>query len=123
MRHLQISGFDGFVLDQKHDDIQSSRTVLPIAYAVRLTFGPLSGFKNLLTAHVSHELHDGVEIGPLLAKRVDGLVVTGRRADRRPPLQTPLAGLPTLYVFSQTDDPEALCLLPDDFGGARLAVG
>jgi LacI family transcriptional regulator, galactose operon repressor len=57
----------------------------------------------------------------LLAKRVDGIVVTGRRADRRPGLQTPLAGLPTLYVFSQTDDPDALCLLPDDFGGARLA--
>jgi LacI family transcriptional regulator len=57
----------------------------------------------------------------LLAKRVDGIVVTGRRADRRPPLQVPLAGLPTLYVFSQTDEPEALCLLPDDFGGARLA--
>jgi LacI family transcriptional regulator len=58
----------------------------------------------------------------LLAKRVDGIVVTGRRADRRPPLQTPLAGLPTLYVFSQTDDPDALCLLPDDFGGAVMAV-
>jgi LacI family transcriptional regulator len=57
----------------------------------------------------------------LLAKRVDGIVVTGRRADRRPPLQLPIAGLPTLYVFSQTDDPDALCLLPDDFGGARLA--
>jgi LacI family transcriptional regulator len=57
----------------------------------------------------------------LLAKRVDGLVVTGRRADRRPPLQTPLGGLPALYVFSQTDDPDALCLLPDDLGGARLA--
>ena len=57
----------------------------------------------------------------LLAKRVDGIVVTGRRADRRPRLQVPIAGLPTLYVFSQTDDPEALCLLPDDYGGARLA--
>jgi LacI family transcriptional regulator len=57
----------------------------------------------------------------LLAKRVDGIVVTGRRADRRPRLQVPLAGLPTLYVFSQTDDPDALCLLPDDFGGAILA--
>ncbi|HLJ71916.1 MAG TPA: LacI family DNA-binding transcriptional regulator [Roseiarcus sp.] len=58
----------------------------------------------------------------LLAKRVDGLVVTGRRADRRPPLQTPLGGLPILYVFSQTDDPDALCLLPDDFGGALTAT-
>ena len=58
----------------------------------------------------------------LLAKRVDGIVVTGRRADRRPRLQTPLGGLPTLYVFSQTDDPDALCLLPDDFGGAFMGA-
>jgi LacI family transcriptional regulator len=64
---------------------------------------------------------EGRHVESLLAKRVDGLVVTGRRADRRPPLQTPLGGLPALYVFSQTDDPEALCLLPDDYGGARLA--
>src|SRR5579872_1688857 len=39
----------------------------------------------------------------LLAKRVDGLVVTGRRADRRPPLHVPVADVPTLYVYSQTD--------------------
>jgi LacI family transcriptional regulator len=56
-----------------------------------------------------------------LAKRVDGIVVTGRRADQRPPLHVPVADVPTLYVYSQTDDPNALCLLPDDHGGARLA--
>jgi LacI family transcriptional regulator len=56
-----------------------------------------------------------------LAKRVDGIVVTGRRADQRAPLQVPLADVPTLYVYSQTDDPNALCLLPDDHGGALLA--
>jgi LacI family transcriptional regulator len=58
----------------------------------------------------------------LLGKRVDGIVVTARRADRRAPLQVPTAGVPVLYVFSQTDDPGALCLLPDDQGGARLAT-
>ena len=58
----------------------------------------------------------------LLAKRVDGFVVTGRRADRRQRLQVPIVSIPTLYVFSQTDDPDALCLLPDDFGGAAMAT-
>lgn len=58
----------------------------------------------------------------LVGKRVDGIVVTARRADRRPALEVPAAGLPVLYVFSQTDDPAALCLLPDDEGGARLAT-
>lgn len=58
----------------------------------------------------------------LLRKRIDGLVVTARRADKRPPIQAPAHGLPVVYVFSQADDPDALCLLPDDEGGARLAV-
>jgi len=58
----------------------------------------------------------------LLRKRIDGLVVTARRADKRPPIQAPAHGLPVVYVFSQADDPDALCLLPDDEGGAVLAV-
>lgn len=58
----------------------------------------------------------------LLAKRVDGIVVTARRADRRSQLRVPSLGLPVLYVFSQSDDPDACCLVPDDEGGAVLAV-
>jgi LacI family transcriptional regulator len=58
----------------------------------------------------------------LLGKRVDGLVVTARRADKRPPIGPLVHGLPVVYVFSQADDPDAFCLLPDDEGGAALAV-
>ena len=58
----------------------------------------------------------------LLGKRVDGLIVTARRADKRPPIAPAPRGLPVVYVFSYIDDPEALCLLPDDEGGARLAA-
>ena len=58
----------------------------------------------------------------LLGKRIDGLVVTARRADRRPPIGPLAHDLPVVYVFSQADAPDALCLLPDDEGGARLAV-
>jgi LacI family transcriptional regulator len=61
-------------------------------------------------------------IDQLLGKRVDGLVVTGRRADRRAPIGSAARGLPVVYVFSQVENPDALCLLPDDEGGARLAV-
>jgi LacI family transcriptional regulator, galactose operon repressor len=59
----------------------------------------------------------------LLRKRIDGLVVTARRADKRAPIGPFAHGLPVVYVFSQADDPGALCLLPDDEGGAALAVG
>ncbi|MDB5538691.1 MAG: LacI family transcriptional regulator [Devosia sp.] len=58
----------------------------------------------------------------LLGKRIDGLVVTARRADKRPPVGPLPAGLPVIYVFSQADDRDSLSLLPDDEGGARLAV-
>ena len=58
----------------------------------------------------------------LIGKRIDGLLVTGRRMDKRPPVAVPGQSMPVIYVFSQADDPEALCLLPDDYGGARLGV-
>ena len=57
----------------------------------------------------------------LLGKRVDGIVVTGRRADPRAALQVHASGVPVVYVYSQIDDPAALSLLPDDQGGAVLA--
>jgi LacI family transcriptional regulator, galactose operon repressor len=58
----------------------------------------------------------------LLGKRVDGIVVTARRADRRPKLKVLARDVPVIYVFSQADDPETYCLLPDDEGGAVLAT-
>jgi LacI family transcriptional regulator len=58
----------------------------------------------------------------LLGKRVDGIVVTGRRADRREPLGAATAGLPVVYAFTQTDAADALCLLPDDQGAAFMAT-
>ncbi len=58
----------------------------------------------------------------LLDKRVDGIVVTARRADQRPRLDMAPSGPPVIYVFSQVDDPDALCLLPDDEGGAFAAT-
>jgi len=61
-------------------------------------------------------------IDQLLGKRVDGLIVTARRADKRAPIDAAAHGLPTVYVFSQVENPDALCLLPDDEGGAKLAV-
>jgi LacI family transcriptional regulator len=58
----------------------------------------------------------------LMGKRVDGLVFTARRADRRPTIDLGVAGVPIVYVFAQSDDPKSLALLPDDEGGERLAT-
>jgi len=61
-------------------------------------------------------------IDQLQSKRIDGLVVTARRADLREPIALPGRALPTVYVFSRVESAGSLCLLPDDEGGARLAV-
>jgi LacI family transcriptional regulator len=61
-------------------------------------------------------------IDQLMRKRIDGLVVTARRADLRAPIELPRRAPPIVYVFSRVDRPDALCLLPDDEGGARLAT-
>ena len=57
----------------------------------------------------------------LMGKRVDGIIVTARRADKRAKLTRP-GDIPVIYVFSQVEDPDACCLLPDDEGGAVLAT-
>ena len=60
-------------------------------------------------------------VSSLLAKRVDVIIVTGRRTDRRRPLDLGRSRVPLIYAFAQVADPNAACLLPDDLGGARLA--
>ena len=65
---------------------------------------------------------EALHLESLIGKRVDGIVVTARRADIRPKLQVPDRGIPVIYVYSQTDDPDDFCLVPDDEGGAALAT-
>jgi LacI family transcriptional regulator len=67
-------------------------------------------------------VREAQHVESLVGKRVDGIVATARRADRRDKLQVPDPHVPVIYVFSQTDDPDAFCLLPDDEGGAMLAT-
>ncbi len=57
----------------------------------------------------------------LLARRVDGIIVTGRRIDPRPPLRTDYP-IPTVYAMAESTDPADASILPDDEGGGRLAV-
>jgi LacI family transcriptional regulator len=57
----------------------------------------------------------------LMSKRVDGVIVTARRADKRRKLTIP-GDIPVVYVFSQVDGEDACCLVPDDEGGAELAM-
>jgi len=57
----------------------------------------------------------------LLAKRVDGIIVTGGRAVARAALDLEGEPVPAIYAFARVDGRDSLCLLPDDRGGGRLA--
>ena len=64
---------------------------------------------------------EATHVAQLMAKQVDGIVVTARRSDCRPSVHLAGLGVPVIYVFAQSGDDDALTLLPDDQGGARLA--
>lgn len=58
----------------------------------------------------------------LLERRVDGIIVTGRRTDPRPPIGSDL-GVPVVYAMTQSTSAEDLSITPDDLQGGALAVG
>jgi LacI family transcriptional regulator len=57
----------------------------------------------------------------LLGRRVDGIIVTGRRAGTRPPIAGS-PGVPVVYAFLASADPADCSIVPDEAGGARQAV-
>ena len=57
----------------------------------------------------------------LAARRVDGIILTGRRTDPRPPITT-LLPVPVVYAFTPCTDPTATSVVVDDSLGARQAV-
>jgi LacI family transcriptional regulator len=57
----------------------------------------------------------------LVARRVDGIILTGRRTEPRPPVALP-ATMPVVYVFTPSADPAAMSVVVDDAAGARLGV-
>lgn len=57
----------------------------------------------------------------LLDRRVDGIIATGRRVDRPPPID--LSGLPVPVVYALAQGPDdAVTFLPDEDQGSREAV-
>jgi LacI family transcriptional regulator len=57
----------------------------------------------------------------LMDRRVDGIIVTGRRTDPRPPL-TGVDPIPIVYALSPSTDPADTSVVSDDRGGAQLAM-
>lgn len=57
----------------------------------------------------------------LTERRVDGIIVMGRRTDPRPSLSG-IGPIPAVYAFSPSTDPADVSVVTDDAGGATLAV-
>nr|WSY49915.1 LacI family transcriptional regulator [Streptomyces sp. NBC_00886] len=57
----------------------------------------------------------------LMDRRVDGIIVTGRRTDPRPPLKG-VEPIPTVYALSPSTDPDDISVVSDDRSGAQLAI-
>jgi LacI family transcriptional regulator len=57
----------------------------------------------------------------LLSRRVDGLIVTGRRIEPRPSIGRTL-GIPVVYAMTQSLDSDEPAILPDDYGGGLIAA-
>ena len=57
----------------------------------------------------------------LLSRRVDGLIVAGRRIEPRPSIGLDL-GVPVVYAMTQSMDSDEPAILPDDTGGGRAAA-
>lgn len=62
------------------------------------------------------------DIDSLLAKQVDGIIVMGGRRDAREPISLESGRVPVVYAYTHVENPDALCLIPDDAQGARLAT-
>ncbi|MFI6071324.1 LacI family DNA-binding transcriptional regulator [Actinoplanes sp. NPDC051343] len=57
----------------------------------------------------------------LLSRKVDGIIVTGRRAQSRPPIGAGLP-VPVVYAFISSADPHDCSVVPDEADGARRAI-
>lgn len=96
------------------------RFSLPLLMGIEEAFGsrPASAILSALRDPSQEKNH----IQMLLERQVDGIVVSARREDPRPPIDIGQATIPVIYAHTQVADPNALCVLPDDAQGARLAI-
>jgi len=66
-------------------------------------------------------IREQYHVKTLLSRRVDGIIVTGRRTEARAPIGRDLP-VPVVYAFIGSTDPADCSVVPDEEGGARKAV-
>ncbi|MCW2811145.1 MAG: Transcriptional regulator, LacI family [Friedmanniella sp.] len=95
------------------------RFTMPLMNGIEDSLGAGS-VSTLLCDSRGDPLRERHYLAELLGRRVDGIFVTGRRADPRPSLG-PLP-VPVVYAMSRSEDPLDLSIVYDDVQGAGLAT-
>ena len=96
------------------------RFSIPVVQGVEDALGP-GRILVFLCESRDDRLREQHYLQALLGRRVDGIIVTGRRQDRREPIGRDLR-VPVVYAMAYSSDPADLSLVPDDEDGGALAI-
>jgi LacI family transcriptional regulator len=96
------------------------RFSIPVMQGAEDAFGPGS-MSVFLCDSRDDRIREQHYLRNLLERRVDGIIVTGRRQDPREPIGTGLP-VPVVYAMTCSTSQADLSLIPDDAQGGRLAV-
>ncbi|MCM3523092.1 LacI family DNA-binding transcriptional regulator [Curtobacterium sp. P97] len=124
----------GFVGDARARALSSGRTwtvgMVTTDSFGRFTMPVLLGAEDALSAGevmvlVADTRDDHVReahyLRSLVARGVDGIIVTGRSADARPPIEVPVP-VPVVYALTPSTDPADVSITLDDPAGAAAAA-
>jgi LacI family transcriptional regulator len=96
------------------------RFSIPVMQGAEDAFGPGS-ISVFLCDGRGDKIREQHYLRTLLERRVDGIIVAGKRQDPREPIGRDLP-VPVVYAMTHSNDPGDLSLIPDDEQGAELAV-
>ncbi|WP_129664102.1 LacI family DNA-binding transcriptional regulator [Phytoactinopolyspora endophytica] len=122
----------GFVPDTRGRALSSRRSfavgLLSTDSAGRFSLPVVLGAESALavgeiSALLATARHDPVReqhhVRTLVARHVDGIIVTGRTTDPREPIRV---AVPVVYAFAPSSDPDDACVVPDDADGVRQVI-
>lgn len=96
------------------------RFTVPILTGAEDALGP-GEISMLLCESRDDPIRERHYLRTLLARKVDGIIVTGRSSNARRSIGQDLP-VPVVYALSPSDHPDDCSIVPDDEGGAVLAV-
>jgi LacI family transcriptional regulator len=96
------------------------RFSMPLLTGIEDSFGALPVSAVLCNSHDQEREQQHIDL--LVSRGVDGIIITARREDVRQPIEVGPTPVPVVYAFSQVADSNALCILPDEVQGTRLAI-